>query len=360
MKTKVAIVGIVGLPPKYGGFETLADNLVKQLSSEVDFRVFCSSVDVAEKNDKYLGAKLIYVGLKANGISSILYDIISMIKAVRCSEVILVLGVSGAVIFPFLKLFAPKVRIIVNPDGLEWKRDKWNKPTKKFLKFCERIAVRYSDVIVGDNKVIADYLNSEYGAASTVIAYGGDHVDLDGSEIESNPVIFKNKRYGVNVSRIVPENNAHLILEGFANSSTWDLVFIGNWDDSEYSKKLYNEYCNRENIHLFGPMFDAPIEKNYLRKNADLYVHGHSAGGTSPALVEAMCLGLPVITYNVSYNKETTEGQALFYDSSDDISRQVDSLDSQKLLMLGETMKGIATRRYTWNVVSKQYAEILR
>ena len=137
MKKKLAIVGTVGIPAKYGGFETLTEYITKDLSEEYDITVFCSSKSYEEKIERHNNCHLEYINLNANGVQSIPYDILSLIKALRFADTILILGVSGCISLPFLKFFSKKTKLVTNIDGLEWKRDKWNKYAKWFLKFSE-------------------------------------------------------------------------------------------------------------------------------------------------------------------------------------------------------------------------------
>ena len=142
---KVAIIGTVGVPANYGGFETLVEQLVRHNQSEdLQYAVYCSRKSYNNERWVYHGAKTEYVGLNANGIQSIPYDIVSLIKAARQSDVVLILGVSGCAFLPIFRLFSQK-RLIINIDGLEHRRDKWNKWARKFLKFSEKQAVRYTD-----------------------------------------------------------------------------------------------------------------------------------------------------------------------------------------------------------------------
>ena len=150
---KVAIIGTVGLPAIYGGFETLAEYMTAELKDHYDFTVYASSKAYTQKLDEYNDVKLQYLPLNANGIQSIPYDVLSMLHALRHADILLVLGVSGCIFLPFIKLISRK-RIIVNIDGLEWKRDKWGVFSKAFLKFSEAVAVKVADVVVADNKVI--------------------------------------------------------------------------------------------------------------------------------------------------------------------------------------------------------------
>ena len=131
---KIAIIGTAGLPAKYGGFETLAEYLTKELNQRHLFMVYCSSNMYSRKLSQYNGSNLKYIPLNANGAQSILYDIVSMIHALFFADVILILGVSGCIFLPVLRLLFRK-KIIVNIDGLEWQRDKWSRFGKSFLNY---------------------------------------------------------------------------------------------------------------------------------------------------------------------------------------------------------------------------------
>ena len=140
---KVAIIGTQGVPAKYGGFETLVENIIgDNCSGDIQYTVFCSSKDLPNGPKEYRGARLKYLCLKANGVQSIPYDIVSMMRAICGYDAILILGVSGCIFLPILKLFCRK-RVIVNIDGLEYRRAKWKNWVRKFLKFSEILSVKY-------------------------------------------------------------------------------------------------------------------------------------------------------------------------------------------------------------------------
>ncbi len=358
MSKKVAIIGTVGLPAKYGGFETLAEFLTKYLSNKYDITVYCSSKSYDNKPDKYNGSKLVYIPLNANGVQSIPYDIICIFKALYFADTLLILGVSGCIVLPFVKLISHK-KIVVNIDGLEWKRAKWNKLAKWFLKLSEKSAVKFSNEVVTDNKVIQDYVLTEYGKKSTLIAYGADHVA--GSEISQELLLaypFLNQQYAFTVCRIEPENNLHIILEAMAQQKDLPIVIVGNWDASQYGIKLRSKYADIKHIHLLNPIYDQQI-LNQIRSNCHVYIHGHSAGGTNPSLVEAMFLALPIYAYEVDYNKETTEQCAQYFFDSKELISLVAEFDAVSLSSIGNQMAEIANRRYRWKIISAQYADLL-
>lgn len=210
---KIAVIGTQGVPAKYGGFESLVDNIIGgNRSDDVEYTVFCSSLDLDRHLKEHKGSRLKYVPLHANGIQSIPYDVISMMRALKGFDAMLILGVSGCLFLPLIRLMAGKTRIAVNIDGMEHRREKWGPMARNFLRSSEAMAVKYADVVIADNKGIQDYVKRAYNRPSTLITYGGDHVIRNISE-ENELEILKNygvspKQYAMTVCRIEPETTA--------------------------------------------------------------------------------------------------------------------------------------------------------
>ena len=355
---KTAIVGIQGLPAQYGGFETLAENLITHRHSpDIAYTVYCSTKDYPRRLSSYQGADLKYIPfLHANGIQSIPYDILSLIHCIlKGYDTLLILGVSGCIFLPLLRLFYRK-KLIVNIDGLEHKRDKWGKFAKWFLRVSEAMAVKYADTIIADNKGIQEYVMETYHKPSVLITYGGDHVIRHVAEEKQSALLQKmelnRKEYAIAVCRIEPENNCHIILDAFAHTRQ-QLVFIGNWNRSPYGTQLKEKYGSFANIRIMDSIYD--LDTLYtLRQNARLYLHGHSAGGTNPSLVEAMFFGIPILAYDVAYNRHSTYNQAAYFKNSHEL---------QKLLVQpepdGQSMLKIARQHYLWKTIVQQYESLL-
>jgi glycosyltransferase involved in cell wall biosynthesis len=357
--TKIAIIGTVGIPSGYGGFETLAENLAKyhfnhKISSQLF--IYCSSKDISTRDANYLNARLCYIGIKANGFSSVAYDAISLISAIlKGVDTVLILGVSGAIAIPLVRLFS-SVRIVTNIDGVEWKRNKWKGLAKTFLKLSERIAVYFSHEIISDNIAIAEHVFERYGATSQVFAYGGDHA----YDIAQVPFVNHElpKCYALALCRIEPENSVLQILETFARNHKLPLVFIGNWNVSPFSRKLKKDYEAYSNIYLIDPIYDLGILRS-IRNDAVLYVHGHSAGGTNPSLVEMMHFGIPIFAYDCIFNKYTTHNKALYFSDVTTLDQLINVFSKEQFIDIGLNMQRIARQVYTWNFVGAQYFELL-
>lgn len=359
-KSKIAIIGTVGLPANYGGFETLTESLVTYLGDELDMTVYCSgkTYKKSERKTKYKNANLKYLPFNANGVQSIIYDTISILHALFYADVLLILGVAGAWILPFVKIFTNK-KVITSIDGIEWKRDKWNLFTKMYLFWAEKIAVKYSDIDISDNKSIQNYTAMRYGSLSRIIAYGADHtMQVKATKQDQKDFTFLKAPYAFKVCRIEPENNVHHILEAFSQLPKYPIVMISNWKNSEYGIKLKKKYQEFSNIILLDSIYNQRT-LDLIRGNATLYIHGHTAGGTNPSLVEAMYLGLPIMSYNVSYNKTTTEDKALYFKNVEELKTLITNTSMKTLKEQGKTMMSIAKRRYTWPFITTKYKGLI-
>lgn len=354
---RVAIVGTIGVPAAYSGFETLVEHLVRYNESQggpVDVAVYCSARHFKERPATYRGAELRYLDLDANNASSILYDAVSMASALRQGvDAILLLGVSGAIALPFVRLFS-RAKIVTNIDGIEWRRDKWQGVAKIVLRVSERLAVRWSHHVVADNSAIVDYVRETYKTNSSLITYGGDHA----LSAEAAPYHGLPSRYALALCRIEPENNVHTILEAFADEPAMPLIFIGNWARSEYGRELKARYAGVPSLHLLDPIYDvAPLRT--IREGSTLYVHGHSAGGTNPSLVEMMHFGKPIAAFDCVFNRRTTHDQALYFSNTAELRSLTAEAARNPDPASGAAMTRLASEHYTWSIVGRAYFDLL-
>jgi glycosyltransferase involved in cell wall biosynthesis len=357
---KIAIIGTNGLPGRYGGWDQLLNHLTLNLKDEFSFVVYTSSYNAVKGLKEYNGAKIRIIPLKANGIQSIFYDAISMFHAIFYYDKLLILGTSGCIFLPLIKLFKTKKQtIILNPDGQEWKRGKWNKFAKWFLALSEKFGVKYSNVVISDNKKIQDYLIQKYKRDSILIEYGGDNAKyVPISEETCQKYGIKPNQYAFKVCRIEPENNIDMILEAFKETEM-TFILVGNWNFSKYGQYTRKKYSMYKNLRLLDPIYEQTV-LDELRGNCGIYIHGHSVGGTNPSLVEAMNLGLCCIAYNVEYNIETTENKAIYFSNSLEIKKIINNFQNNEINFASykTMMKDIATKRYKWKIITDKYLSI--
>jgi len=355
MKKKLSIVGTNGVPGRYGGWETMVDFILPFFSDRYEVTVFCSSHSYDTKIDIYKNASLHYIDMPANGFYSILYDILSIWKS-RKSDIILLLGISGVIFLPIFRIFFPKIRIVTNVDGIEWKRKKFGKLTKIFLRILEHTAANFSGQVIGDNINIVKYLNNSYNINSRFIPFGGDHVKAF-IDMEKSTLI-PDSPYCLSICRIEPENNIEMILMSAIRNKDINFCIVGNWNHSNYGEKLKEKFGSNSNIFLLDPIYDLD-ELGKLRSNCKIYIHGHSVGGTNPSLVEAMWYGLQILAFDVVFNRSTTNNMVHFFADCNDLSNKVrglfyDTFPKEKK----EEIVRYASEKYTWKVIAQQYIDV--
>lgn len=357
---KVAIIGTVGVPACYGGYETLVENLLTyKENDEIEYIVYCSSKAYKEKLDSYKGAKLIYVPLNANGAQALVYDWISTLLAYPKVDIILSLGTAIGYLLPFSKLFS-SVKIIANLDGLDNKRAKFSTFPRLIISGGRKLTSKYADICVSDNQGIKENVLDLYNRDSELIEYGGDNATvIQHDEKLKSKYGLTPDEYIFKVARIEPENNIEIILEAFSKIPSENLIIVGNWDKSDFGKNMRKKYEDYTNIKMLDPIYE-PEEINLLRSNCKLYIHGHSAGGTNPSLVEAMNLGLPIIAYDVVYNRETTENKARYFNSVETLTNQIIDLCkyNNNRLAIAKSMSEIGKKRYTWKRIANLYENL--
>lgn len=349
-KKRIAIVGIVGVPANYGGYETMVDNMLDYTPADVEYTVYCSKKAYKEQLKEYKGAKLKYYPLKANGAQALIYDALATIHAWRHCDTILALGSDATYLYPFLRLFRKK-QIIHNYDGFECNRDKFNPFVKWLIGRIQKYAAKYSDYHIADNDAIEPLLKERLGVDSVIIAYGGDGAfPVKNDDRLREKYGLSPKGYYFNVARIEPENNIHIMLEAFIQMPDKQLVLVGNWHKNQYGENLLSKYSICSNIKMLDPIYKKE-EINLLRSNCKLYIHPHSVGGTNPSLVEAMFLAQNIVAFDVVYNRATTENKAKYFNNTEELIALVKTdINNAK------EMKSIADRRYTWKQISDEYA----
>lgn len=355
-KKTVGIIGTNGVPGKYGGWDQLVIHLTMYLKDRFNIVVYTPYNEAVPGMKEYNGAVIKVINFKANGSQSIPYDIVSMIHAGIHCDVLFICGVSGCIALPIIRLFRKK--IVLNPDGQEWKRGKWSKPIKIFLRLSEYLGVKFANDVVADNLKIQDYIQEEYNKDSHLIEYGGDHVvQVKLKKETADKYDVENNNYAFKVCRIVPENNIDLILNAFSKRPDKKLILVGNWSFSNYGISIRQNFSEFKNLILLDPIFDQEI-LDELRCNCSIYIHGHSVGGTNPSLVEAMHLGLFIAAFNVDYNVETTDGGALYFSNENDLLEIIDNYDTLDVESYKSKMLSISKRRYLWSDITEKYAKV--
>lgn len=360
---RLAILGSRGIPARYGGFETFAEELaVRLVRNKISVTVFCeaSDSDKATEQDHYCGIDLIHVRApKLGPLSTILFDLKCLWRARRDFDVVYMLGY-GASVFCFIpRLWGAAVWI--NMDGIEWARSKWSSIAKLYLRIMEAIAMRMATLIVADAVGIKQHLEDRYRSVPelAVIPYGADNVQAPPDVQTLAEWQLQPSKYYLVVCRLEPENHVLEIIEGFAASnSTMQLIVVGDIA----TKTPYVEQLMRiedARVLYIGTIFDKDRLQS-LRWHSRAYCHGHSVGGTNPSLLEALGCGNQVIAHDNPFNREVAQDCARYFESADDVKRAVESLEAEGV---SEAVRARAQRRiseqYNWDAVADAYLLLL-
>jgi len=356
---KIGIVGTRGVPARYGGFETCAEELSVGLVKR-GHKVLVSSRRYLypERAISYKGVSLCYPpSIPGKITDTFSHTFFSILRIILWSpDVMLIFNSANSPLAVIPKLFGEKV--VINVDGLEWKRAKWGKVAKMYYKFAEFFSSVIADVVVSDANAIKDYYLRKYGRESVYIPYGAPDIE------KKKPEILK--RYGLEpygyffiASRLEPENHQDMAVEAFQQVKTDKLLVIAgsaNWK-SPYVKRLKEKKDKR--IVFLGPVYE-PGYVEELHSNAYAYIHGNEVGGTNPALLKAMGSGNCVIALDVPFNREVLGDAGLYFKDVMELRRNIEFLleNQQVLNSLRVKAKERARSLYRWEDVVDRYEKV--
>ena len=289
----VFIIGSRGLPAQYGGFETFVEKLVShKVSPTIRYHVACLSDESTGKHFDYKGADCFTVNPPKLGPARVIaYDMMAInysLKLIKKEGIQApIFYILGNTIGAFIVHFAKKIQsiggiLLVNPDGLEWKRAKWSKPVQSYLKYSEKEMTKYANLIISDNRGIETYIQNTYPwSRTTFIAYGTD-LSKTTLTAEDTPVRdwyqkwqTQEKDYYLILGRFVPENNYETAIREFMKSSTErDLVIICNHEGNAYFDELrqITGFDKDKRVKFVGTVYDQDLLK-YIRNQAFAYIH---------------------------------------------------------------------------------------
>lgn len=376
----VFIIGSRGLPAKYGGFETFVEELIKnRQSSQVTYHVACLSDSQHQTHFDYLGVDCFTINPPKLGPARVIaYDMmaigyaLSLIREHKISNPIIY--ILGNTIGPFMPPFARQIhklggRVFVNPDGLEWKRSKWARPVRAYLKQAEKAMTKVADLIIADNKGIESYLTEVYPwSKTTCIAYGTDmkpsSLRADSPQVRDffDKWQCQEKTYYLIVGRFVPENNYQTIIREFMKSTSQrDLLIVCNHEGNAYWDKLAQVTGFKEDkrIKFVGTVYDREL-LTYLRQEAFAYLHGHEVGGTNPSLLEALAHTEMNLILDVTFNREVAVDSVCYWTKeSGHLADLINQIDGQTdFSSYGQRAKQRIKDNYTWSKIVGEYEDL--
>lgn len=302
MKKRIAIIGTRGYPSYYGGFETAVRKIAPYLADQGwDVTVY-GRHKATRQDDPNLDTRIRRVvthGMELKSLSTLSYGLSAVLHAmIRRPDVALVMNCANGFWLPLLKWRS--IPTAVNVDGIEWERAKWGKIAKRVFKSGAYMTAKHADTIIADAHEIARHWKVNFNRDSIFLPYGGE---IPGylPELDGHP----HRSYILVVARFVPENSIPEFFQAVRKlNGKYRVVIVGSTGYGgpldEEAKALAAEV---DKVTWLGHVSD-DSQLNSLWQHAGVYFHGHSVGGTNPALVQAMACGAPVVARDTPYNRE--------------------------------------------------------
>lgn len=360
----IAMMGSRGIPASYSGFETAVEQLsVRLVERGHHVTVYCRSHHVKWKGKTYKGVRLVKLPtIASKHLDTIVHTFLSMLHGqFRRFDVVYICGVGNGPLSGIPRLGGKPTAI--NVDGADWERDKWGGFAKRYLQFAERMSTKLASCIVSDSHVVERYYREKFKTPSVFLPYGSDVPQLPPGETLAK-LGLQPDGYILWVGRLVPENNAHDVIEAYQQlggpATGLQLCLIG---DAPYSSAYKAELKQKAGpgVVFAGYVFGDGYHE--LGSNARIFAFASGVGGTHPALLEAMAFGNCVVVNDMAANMETVGDAALPYSGvvgASDLARVMAHAIANPALV--EEYRQRAAHRaatvYSWDAVTDQYEEL--
>lgn len=354
----LAIIGTRGYPSYYGGFETAVRRLAPYLADEGwDVTVY-GRPGATRADDPDLDPRVrsvVTAGAETTSFSTLTFGLTAVLHALREKpDVALVMNVANGFWLPLLRLRG--IPTVVNVDGIEWERAKWGRLAKFVFRLGARMTASWGNELIADAHAISARWKSDFGRDCLFVPYGGDIPP-------ELPVVdgLTHRGYILMVARFVPENTVAEFLDAAKSlASKYKVVIVGSSGyGGEFDERAARMAADHENIQWLGHLSD-DNKLHSLWQHSGAYFHGHSVGGTNPALVQAMACGAPVVARDTVYNREVLAGTAT-YVSPDVIEIQAALAQAMEVACDFDPTAVIhrAGEHYSWDGVCAKYQEAL-
>ena len=360
---RIALLGTRGIPARYGGFETLAEELSARLAARGHLVTVYTRRHLASPGlSVFRGAEIrVLPALRAKALETLSHTLLSCLAVSRHScDVILLCNAANAPLIPLLH--ARGLPVALNVDGLERRRRKWGRIGRAYYRACERLSARWADGLITDAEVIRRYYRRAWRRDSTMIPYGGDLPRPDTHETLAR-LGLRQGDYILYVSRFEPENNPDRVIAAYREvPGDTPLVLLGAAPyAAELTARVRALAARDGRVVLPGALYGAPYRE--LLFNAKAYVHATEVGGTHPALVEAMGAGRVVFFLDNPPNREVVgEGGIPFrFGTPTSLGGALASFlaDAGLFSPLGDAARARVGERYRWDDVAAAYERLL-
>jgi len=360
---KFAILGSRGFPSTYGGYETLVRHLAPFLvRAGHDVTVYCRTPDSTRRIWIADDVRCIAThGRDTKSLSTLSYGLTATLDAsFRDFDAVLVLNIANGFWFPALR--AARTPFAVNTDGIEWERGKWSRFGRATFRAGAWMTAHNANALVCDSRAIGAIWQAEFGRASTFIPYGAPVLQDVGRD-KLDALGLGTCPYLLVVARLAPENNVHLTLDALdlLGCEAPPAIVVGSANfDSDIADRLAAMH-KRGGVLWLGHVDDQEL-LTQLWAHSAVYVHGHSVGGTNPALLQALGAGAPTLALDTPFNAEVLpHAEHRFPHDAKVLAERIQSVTASTATQaeMAERGRSVIRERYSWDAVCQAYMDTL-
>jgi glycosyltransferase involved in cell wall biosynthesis len=358
---RLGLLGTRGVPARYGGFETAAEEIGRRLVEHGhDVVVYCRNP--GQHLDRYEGMALVNLpAVRVQAVETLSHTALSVGHALLRDrlDVAFVFNAANAPFLPLLR--AAGVPVAVHTDGLEWRRAKWGRRASAYYCWAEGRSARWADAVIADAEGIVDHLERAHGVHAHYLPYGAHLVDPDPGRL--GKLGLDPGSYHLLVARLEPENHVREIVAGYvASRSRLPLVVVGDTAyAAAYRGAVLAATRGDERVRFVGSIWDQDL-LDALYAHCASYLHGHSVGGTNPSLLRAMGAGAAVTAFDVSFNREVVGAAGLWFHDTAGVARACESVESDlpAARRRGRAGQADVVARYRWDDVALGYEALAK
>lgn len=360
---KIAILGTRGIPSGYSGYEAFAEEIgTRFVEKGHELTIYAHANMFEEKPPVYRGIQIKYLPcLQGKNTSQFSHSLLSTLHTifVKRPDVVLFCNAANGPFGLLLRMFG--IKCAINVDGLEWLRPKWGTTAKKYFKFAARLATKFFNTVITDAKGMQDIYYEEFNCRSTDIAYGANPSYAENPEVVKQFGLEPGGYYLI-ASRLVPDNNADLIVKAFLKSDSKRTLAIAG--GTVYKNPFEDELraMADDRVKFLGHIDESDVIKE-LHCNAYAYVHGHQFGGTNPALLKSLAYGNCILALNTVFNSEVlVDGEygILYEKNVEDLAKKISEIDKDEALaqQFRDKSRKRIEENYTWEKITNEYLDV--
>ena len=361
---RIALLGSRGIPATYSGFETFYEQLAVRLAARGHHvTVYNRAHHHRQRDRSYRGVHVVTLpSIPSKHLDTLSHSLLSLVHAIATGHRALCMVIVGNSPLCLLARLAGR-RMVLNVDGADFARDKWRGFAKTYLRWCEGVAARWADVVIADSRVIEQRYRDLYRRETVFIPYGANVRPR--ADAPANPPVLQ--RYGLEpgryvlfVSRMTPENCAHVLVEAWRRAgSRLRLVLVGDAPYvDDYQQSLAQLCAGSGDIVRTGYLFGDDYRD--ISSHCRYFVLPSGIDGTRPVLLDQMAFGNCVVVRDTPANVEVVGDAGARFSDADPVATlaarltELDADDGEVERLRAAALARVA-QRYSWDRVTDQY-----